>query len=87
MIVAHGTEKPYPLFNYGNAQALALFETSPEAFAALESRRSAPLDDDATQAERAALLARVRRDGFAEGYSLCFFFLRVRTDFLLTLTF
>jgi PAS domain-containing protein len=63
-IVAHGTERD-PIFFYGNATALALFELSFEQFSRLPSRLSAePLHRD----ERASLLDRVTRDGFIDDY-------------------
>ncbi len=64
VVVSHGTEAE-PIFNYGNALALHLFELPWEGFTRLPSRRSAePLN----QAERAQFLARVARDGYLEGY-------------------
>jgi hypothetical protein len=63
-IVAHGTEAD-PIFFFGNRAALELFETTPEAFAAMPSRLSA---EAPLRAEREALLARVAARGFAEGY-------------------
>jgi hypothetical protein len=65
VIVAHGTE-PDPIFFYGNAMALALFEMDFESFTRMPSRLSAePLLREA----RADLLRRVSRDGFIEDYS------------------
>ncbi len=61
-IVAHGIE-PDPIFFYGNARALELFETTPEAFARMPSRLSA---EPMLREERAALLKRVTRDGFID---------------------
>lgn len=64
VVVSHGTEAE-PIFSYGNALALRLFELPWEAFTRLPSRQSAePLN----QAERAQFLARVARDGYLEGY-------------------
>lgn len=64
VVVSHGTEAE-PIFNYGNALALRLFELPWADFIRLPSRRSAePLD----QIERAQFLARVARDGYLEGY-------------------
>jgi hypothetical protein len=64
-IVAHGTQ-PDPVFFFGNRRALDLFEMTPEQFIALPSRLSAeaPLRE-----ERAAVMARVLRDGFIDDYS------------------
>ena len=64
-IVAHGTQAD-PVFFFGNRQALALFEMSPQDFIALPSRLSA---EPALRSERAALMARVTRDGFIDDYS------------------
>jgi len=64
-IVAHGTEAD-PLFFFGNAAALAAFETSIADFVGMPSRLSAeaPLRD-----ERQALLDRVERGGFINDYA------------------
>lgn len=65
VIVAHGTETD-PIFFYGNRLALQAFEMDFAAFTRLPSRYSAePLARD----ERAALLARVSRDGFIDDYA------------------
>ena len=65
VIVAHDTA-PDPVFFFGNACALTLFETTPENFIAMPSRLSAeaPLRE-----ERARLMARVTQDGFIDDYS------------------
>jgi hypothetical protein len=64
-IVAHGTE-PDPIFFYGNATALALFELPFAQFTQLPSRLSAePVHRD----ERARLLDRVARDNFIDDYA------------------
>lgn len=64
-VVAHGTE-PDPIFFYGNAIALSLFELPFEQFTQLPSRLSAePLHRD----ERARLLDRVTSDGFIDDYA------------------
>ena len=64
-ILAHGTE-PDPVFFYGNALTLSLFEMTPEQFAQLPSRLSAePVHRD----ERARLLDRVTRDGYIDDYA------------------
>lgn len=65
VIVAHDTA-PDPIFFFGNARALALFETTPEAFTAMPSRLSA---EPGLRAERDRLMARVTRDGFIDDYS------------------
>jgi hypothetical protein len=65
VIVAHDTA-PDPIFFFGNARALALFETTPENFTAMPSRLSAEAD---LREERARLMARVTRDGFIDDYS------------------
>ena len=61
VLVSHGTE-PVPIFNFGNRNALTLFEMSWEQFIKLPSKYSA--DDDNQQA-RAELMAKVAKDGFA----------------------
>ncbi|HEY3301770.1 MAG TPA: MEKHLA domain-containing protein [Methylophilaceae bacterium] len=63
-IVSHGIE-PDPVFNYGNALALRLFEYSWEAFTQLPSRFSAEADQREARAE---LLEQVSRYGFFDGY-------------------
>jgi hypothetical protein len=65
VIVAHDTA-PDPVFFFGNASALALFETTPEAFTAMPSRLSAEAE---LREERARLMQRVTRDGFIDDYS------------------
>lgn len=64
-ILAHGTEAD-PLFFFGNAVALAAFETTLEAFIGMPSRLSAeaPLRE-----ERQLLLDRVSAQGFIDDYS------------------
>lgn len=64
-VVAHGTE-PDPVFFFGNAAALAAFETDAEAFARMPSRLSAeaPLRGD-----RQTLLDRVTANGFIDDYA------------------
>ena len=64
-IVAHGIQAD-PVFFFGNHQALALFERAPQDFITLPSRLSAEPD---LRSERAALMARVTRDGFIDDYS------------------
>ena len=63
-IVSHGVESD-PVFNYGNALALKLFEYSWEEFTQLPSRFSAEADQREARAE---LLAQVSRHGFFDGY-------------------
>jgi len=64
-IVAHGVE-PDPIFFFGNACALAAFETDLARFTAMPSRLSAeaPLRE-----ERQALLDRVAAQGFIDDYA------------------
>ena len=64
-IVAHGTE-PDPIFFFGNATALRLFEMSFEEFTRLPSRLSA---EPLAREERARLLDRVTRLGIIEDYA------------------
>lgn len=64
-VLAHGLG-PDPVFFYGNRRALDLFEMDFAAFTALPSRLSA--EPDAREA-RAALLARVARDGWIDDYA------------------
>jgi hypothetical protein len=63
-IVSHGIESD-PVFNYGNALALRLFEYNWEAFTQLPSRFSAEADQREVRAE---LLAQVSKYGFFEDY-------------------
>lgn len=64
-IVSHGTE-PDPIFNYGNATALRLFEMTWVEFTCLPSRMSAePVHRD----ERRRLMDTVTRDGFIADYA------------------
>ena len=64
-VVAHGTEDD-PVFFYGNRLALQLFEMSFDEFTRLPSRYSAEL---LAREERAKLLERVTRQGYADNYS------------------
>jgi hypothetical protein len=64
-VVAHGTE-PDPIFFFGNATALSLFEMDFAQFTRLPSRLSAEL---LQREERDRLLDRVMRDGIIEDYS------------------
>ncbi|HEY6895967.1 MAG TPA: MEKHLA domain-containing protein [Rhodocyclaceae bacterium] len=65
VVVAHGTEVD-PVFFYGNRLALQAFELDFEAFTHLPSRYSA---EPLLREERAALLARVSRDGYIDDYA------------------
>lgn len=64
-IVAHGTE-PDPIFFFGNATALRLFECDFAAFTRLPSRYSA---EALLRDERARLLERVTRTGIIDDYA------------------
>lgn len=64
VVASHDTEAD-PAFNYGNRAALALFETTWEAFTAMPSRLSA---EPVAQEERSRLLARVAAKGFIDDY-------------------
>lgn len=65
IVVSHGTEAD-PILNYANAAALALWEMTPAQFMQTPSRLTAePMHRD----ERARLLERTRRDGYADDYS------------------
>jgi hypothetical protein len=64
-LVSHGTEAD-PIFNYGNALALLLFEMTREEFTTLPSRFSA---EPMLREDRAHLLDRVTSQGFIDDYS------------------
>ncbi len=65
VVVSHGTE-PDPVLNYGNARALALWETTWEELTRTPSRLTAePVHRD----ERARLLARTKEHGFVDDYA------------------
>jgi hypothetical protein len=65
IVVSHGTEAD-PILNYANVAALALWEMTPAQFMQTPSRLTAePMHRD----ERARLLERTRRDGYADDYS------------------
>jgi hypothetical protein len=66
-VVMHGTQ-PDPVFCYGNAAALALWEMEWAAFTRLPSRRSAA-EDAATQGDRSAYLAEAAAKGWVAGYA------------------
>jgi hypothetical protein len=63
-VVSHGTEQD-PIFNYGNATALKLFELPWEQFTRLPSRQSAEPED---REQRQEILERVARDGYMDNY-------------------
>lgn len=65
VILAHGTGAD-PVFFYGNALALELFELTAEALLRTPSRLSAETPD---RAERARLLDEVARRGFIDDYA------------------
>lgn len=65
VVASHGCEVD-PIFNYGNRQALALWETDWQTFTNMPSRLSA---EPVAQEERARLLARVTAHGFIDDYS------------------
>ena len=67
VVVSHNTEAD-PVFNYGNAAALALWGLDWAAFTALPSRKSAA-DDPEVQANRGAALAEALARGFCDGYA------------------
>lgn len=64
-IVAHGTE-PDPIFFFGNARALTVFETDAAHFVGMPSRLSA---EAPLRGERQALLDRVSAQGFIADYA------------------
>lgn len=64
-IVAHGTE-PDPIFFFGNATALRLFDYDFAAFTRVPSRSSA---EPLLREERARLLERVTRTGIIDDYT------------------
>jgi hypothetical protein len=65
VVVSHGTQ-PDPILSYGNRAALELWEFDIPTLLATPSRLTAePMHRD----ERAQLLERTRRDGFADDYS------------------
>jgi hypothetical protein len=64
VLVSHDTSGD-PVFNYGNATALALFGFSWEEFTALPSRFSA---EPLSREERAVSLSRVKTQGYIDDY-------------------
>jgi hypothetical protein len=65
VVVSHGTEDD-PVLNYGNAAALALWETTWEELTRTPSRLTAEAPE---RSERERLLAAVARDGFIDDYA------------------
>ncbi len=64
VVVSHGTEAD-PIFNYGNAQALALWKFDWKTFTQLPSRRSA---EPTEQKERDFLLSEAKTRGYIDNY-------------------
>lgn len=64
VVVSHGTEAD-PIFNYGNAQALALWKFDWKTFTQLPSRRSA---EPVEQTERDRLLSEAKVRGYIDNY-------------------
>lgn len=64
VVVSHGTEDD-PIFNYGNAQALALWSLDWDAFTSMASRQPTKGEE---QPERAEMLAVAKANGYFEGY-------------------
>lgn len=65
VVVAHGTEDD-PLFFFGNARALAVFEIEIQRFVGMPSRLSAEVS---RRQERQRLLDSVTRDGYSKDYA------------------
>jgi hypothetical protein len=64
-VLAHGTEAD-PIFSYGNATALRLWDMSFDAFTRMPSRMSA---EPMLREERQLLLERAARQGFIDDYA------------------
>lgn len=64
VIVSHGTESD-PIFNYGNAQALALWQLDWQTFTQMPSRQSV---EPIAQAERDLLLNEANTRGYITNY-------------------
>ncbi|MCU0552462.1 MAG: MEKHLA domain-containing protein [Leptolyngbya sp. Prado105] len=64
VVVSHGTEAD-PIFNYGNQQALTLWEVDWQTFTRMPSRNSA---EPMNQAERAKFLAQAKSQGYISDY-------------------
>ena len=65
VVVSHGTEDD-PVFNYGNAKALEVFEMSWAQITSTPSRASA---EAVHQEERARVMARVTAQGYIDDYA------------------
>lgn len=65
VVVSHGTEDD-PVFNYGNAMALKLFELGWEEFTSMPSRKSA---EAVNRSQRAEILKQVTEKGYCAGYA------------------
>jgi hypothetical protein len=64
VVVSHGTESD-PIFNYGNQQALMLWEVDWETFTTMPSRQSA---EPMNQRDRAQFLAQAKAKGYIDNY-------------------
>ncbi|MER3434903.1 MAG: MEKHLA domain-containing protein [Leptolyngbya sp. ERB_1_1] len=64
VVVSHGSE-PDPIFNYGNQQALTLWEMDWKTFTQTPSRKSA---EPVSQEERSRLLAQAKIQGYINDY-------------------
>jgi MEKHLA domain len=64
VIVSHGTQAD-PIFNYGNLQALALWELDWQTFTQMPSRRSAAPSE---LEDRAKLLIEAKQKGYISNY-------------------
>jgi hypothetical protein len=65
ILLAHNASDD-PVFNYGNKEALKLFEMTWEEFTSLHSKYSAEQDE---REQRERFLAEVRKNGYADNYS------------------
>ncbi|MDH5597255.1 MAG: MEKHLA domain-containing protein [Candidatus Peregrinibacteria bacterium] len=65
VLVSHGTESD-PILNYGNYEALKLWQLSWEELTKMPSRKTAEPDQ---REERARFLAEVEKKGFVDDYS------------------
>lgn len=63
-LLSHGTEAD-PVLNYGNRQALALWEMDWESFTSMPSRLTA---EPMAREDREKLLADAKRQGYSDGY-------------------
>ncbi len=64
VLVSHGLQAD-PIFNYGNRQALALWELSWDSLIQMPSRKTAEVD---LRADRAQMLTAALRKGYIEHY-------------------